>query len=457
MKRHKGKNNSVVLSLFFFEKRWRFVSILPALESEIKYLNSVDEYRIGESGLIVNDLERLHRNISSCGKTRITRRNISTGKGKIVEFHTCGKTKLCPRCADADYMKRIKALDSWFQENPELSKYGYFITFTQKKNSEESARSAARRILDSFRNFQRIGQKDRGKEYSKIASGVRSVEIEPTEDGYHAHIHAVVFSTEKLDYAVYDQKIRNAIRRELGWISKEKFVAEIEKRGGYIHGTPDSKISLEWQQCGIDCKSVEVEPLFSPIDRPVTIYRSISGGTEQQKKVSKKIRYSLKYSVKDGAFDVLKNGGLFDLIDGMSGLRKVQYLGGAGKYESSESVIDEDEFNYNYHSYEHKKKGLYTADDRIEKITREELREKRVAMKKKIGEYVARLKYMRKQMLLFFRAGSCDSVYYVNHVKGMYKRLGNRVKTMRKRLETEAEFYRRLLGVDETYWVSAIS
>lgn len=424
------------------------MNIYQLLEREYNYLKNNDPLIIGESGLIAEDLNRLSKTICSCGKRHVSRRNIETGEKKVLEHLACAKSKLCQKCADTEYMNRMQCVSKWYVENIDLVDSAYMVTFTQKKKPNESAKESARRILASWRYFQRLGQKGRSKEYVKVLGGFRSLEIEPTEDGFHAHIHAILFTSEPLDFAVYKPEVKRKIRKECGWISKEDFIKEVEKRDGYIHGSPDSSISLEWQKCGEGCKSVDVEPIFDRRTKPESVFSGI--GKDQ--KLAKKIRYSLKYAMKDNDYSKLQNGMLFSLIDAMRGVRKNQFLGGIGKYEKEVSELTDADFDYNAHLYEVKKGNHFTGDCVEEKIIREQLVQERESMLYRARVYVAKVRQKREQFFGWYEAGIFTAYQYVDTVNVLVKRMKKALKTMRKRLENSAEMIRTRMKVEPSVW-----
>lgn len=429
--------------------------VLDVLKSEIEYLKSNSPNIVGESGLIISDLERLDKSMSLCGTGTVSRRNISTGEKKILMHSICHKSKLCPKCADVEYMKRMKSIDAWYIENRELVSCCYLLTFTQEKRPNESARDSARRVLDSFRSFQRIGQKNRAGEYVKILGGFRSLEIEPTDTGFHSHIHAIVFTSSPLDYRVYKSKVKYQMEKELskyfgyGKIPSEIYKAEMKKRDGFLHADEMSTISRDWSRAGKGNLSIDVSPIFNEKEKPFKIYNRLQADS----KLSKKIRYALKYSMKDGDFSKLEKGRFFELIDAMKGVRKNQYLGGIGKFED-ESVEDETEFDYNDHLYEVVKKDTRTDNDVNEKIIREQLVERAAKDNAEKVKLLIELHAKRKEFLLLYRSGDSPAHEYIRNVGGLYERVKTGLKTMKKRLLLESEMIRERMGIKETVWVT---
>lgn len=431
------------------------VTLVDKLKTEIEYLRFMEKETapvVGESGLIVSDLERMQKALSTCGRVHTRRRNISTGEAVTVAAYTCQKNKFCAHCADGEYMRRMAALDRWYIENRDSVDSCYLVTFTQQKREGETAGAAARRILDSFRSFQRIGQAGRSKEYSKILSGFRSMEIEYSASGFHAHLHAVVFTSEPLDYRVYKSKVKYEVQKELakvyGWnrIPEEIFDSEMEKRGGYLHEDRLSSISREWVSSGEGNKSIDVKPLFSKYQKPFSLRSNLQGSKE----VAKRVRYSLKYAMKDNDFSTLPDGVLFQLIDGMAGVRKNQYLGGLGKYELEEQK--EDDFEYNDHLYEVKKIGLKTSDCVEEKIIREQLPFMLEDAQRKARESVQFMLWRRRELLQYFRAGLVSSEEYCTKVDSGYTTMKTEIKTELEHLRNSAEIIRNRMKIKSTVW-----
>jgi hypothetical protein len=454
------------------------------IDLEYRYMVENDRFKVGESGFIVTDLVRIRDSLVKCGGGKIDRVSRETGERKVLFHAKCNKSKLCQDCADNEYMKRMRAVEEWFKENKSIVSSCYFVTFTQEKRIEETARQSALRILASWRSFQRIGQKGRNKEYSKILAGFRSLEIEPTMEngvfaGFHSHIHAVVFTSSRLDYRVYDAGIRKEIMKEFGWLPRKEFIEKMKERGGVLDEESASELSKEWRRSGSGNKGVKVELIFNECHNVSTSY----SGLQSNISLAKRVRYSLKYSMKDNDFSSLPSGKMFEVLDAMNGMRKNQYLGGIGKYEQ-EPESDDSDFELGTCDYGVQFKTKFTADCIEEKIIREVFPGDRLKSEEKKRESIAAYRRKRKESLLKLKETFAQRVidgkrlaehYYLNcginvpipentsmysynehdycsDVDEAYNIMKNELKMNRKELENKAKSIMRYYGMNGTVW-----
>lgn len=445
-------------------------TLAQLIDNEYKHMTEYDRFKVGESGFVVTDLIRVRDSLLKCGSGKIDRVSRDTGERKVLFHAKCNKSKLCRDCADNEYMSRMKSIEEWYKENKSIVGCCYFVTFTQEKRVHETARQSARRMLDSWRAFQRIGQKGRNKEYSKILAGFRSLEIEPTFEGgvfagFHSHIHAIVFTSARLDYRVYDSEIRKQVMKEFGWLPKKEFIEKMKERNGVLDEESASELAKEWQRSGKGNKGAKAEMIFGEKDQVETIFSGIQGNNA----LAKRLRYSLKYSMKDNDYSTLKAGQLFEILDAMNGLRKNQFLGGVGKYTPDKDDSDEF-FELGTCDYGVKFKTKSTNDCVEEKIIREifpahlanaeaQKRESVQQYRRKRREAFDKLKetYRERQ-----KAGAnCEriSMYsysehdYCGAVDEGYNVMKNELKIIRKQLENKAKSIMRHYEMKGTVWV----
>jgi hypothetical protein len=282
-------------------------------------------------GTIVSDLADVAARINHCRRRAVIREHVSKSTGEvmrrdILEMRSCGAHKYCPICSDVQYSRRVAHIASVLIDVPQP--YCYLLTFTQK--TQTNAADASRDIMAKFRAWIRAGQKraDGSRdncESAKITGAIKSLEIKMGRDGkFHAHIHAVVFCSEELDFRVYDaDKKKECTRYSEQYPQGERYARfreHAEKIGAYLNLSKTSKLTEEWQRItgvmGLDC-------------RPVPMPENFSQGVDlaDDKSALGKIRYALKYSVKPGDIKQISDVELFDLFDSMRGVRTVEYLG----------------------------------------------------------------------------------------------------------------------------------
>lgn len=339
----------------------RNVNTVDINTKNISYINKVfsELYReetqndtplIGKYGLILDDISRLATALDNCGSSVVVAKKGK--KQKIVEAHYCGNHKLCPICSDKTSGERIKKIDSRLADEWDSIGYAYLATFTVKDN--EDLYVAAENLRDGFREWQRLGQKGRDGEYSKVLGATKSLEIKlgKNSDKFHPHYHCIIFTKEPIDYSCYNEKVLEQYRREVkaGLIedTKENFKKEMKKRGGYRYTFPDgkaaSKFSLEWYKV-TGSTNAQCKPIFTPETEQEQFLEMIKKSDKEESEIKvalsqdenykpqreygvyKAVKYSLKYSIKPQDIQNFSPLQFFQVVDCLKKYRTIEYLG----------------------------------------------------------------------------------------------------------------------------------
>jgi hypothetical protein len=157
-------------------------------------------------------------------------------------------------------------------------------------------------LLDSWKSFRKMGQVRRrktkggaresrsGGEWAKVRAGLAKVELKRgSESGLpHAHIHALFFTDDLLDFRV--------------WAAEEKAKGRAERVS--LHGGNASKISLEWQAAtdgratGVNVRKIKWSPAKRAREETLEHYRTRAENWSYADSVFEQAREVLKYATK---------------------------------------------------------------------------------------------------------------------------------------------------------------
>lgn len=201
------------------------------------------------------------KKIQGCGNVVELRAPASGGPVSVHNYQKCGQIAVCPVCAGRSSAMRQKKLNPALEKLAELvGKPGkikkrsiwpidefeavnglkcYMVTATMRPR--ETLKAGLDDLRDAWRKFQRMGQ-TRGKkksygEWSKVYGAIAKTEIKRGSGSglWHAHIHALVFCNEPLDYRTFS--------------GPQLFFSDVsgaDKETGEVKDILLSKISLEW-------------------------------------------------------------------------------------------------------------------------------------------------------------------------------------------------------------------
>jgi plasmid rolling circle replication initiator protein Rep len=191
-----------------------------------------------------------HR-MSGCGSFLAFEHYYTVGKLRLVRTERCRNHMLCPSCAIIRagqmirrYMERAETV---FGTNPHLC--AYFLTLTVRNGADLQERMQhLKRSWDAL--MQKRRDYMRGKGFgcflNDASGGIISFEITNNGDGWHPHIHALLFAE---DGALPDiaglsavEKQKSRISREWAGITGDSFI--VDCRRVYLNQRKDLKSEL---------------------------------------------------------------------------------------------------------------------------------------------------------------------------------------------------------------------
>lgn len=254
----------------------------------------------------------------------------------ILRANWCKCTSVCAICSARLQGRRRMVYGDPIKNAIRQFRYRYLVTFTVKDGSNLGDRLDA--VRSAFRSWYRMGQRRRrgrsGGEAAKVEAAIAGVELKKTAAGlWHVHIHALVFTNERLNYQIYDrEKKRAAIRAAGGRLTPEQLrecVSDWVEVGG--EKIPVSKLSREWisasrgESCNIDC-------------RPI-----VGGWVEAERQALEVLKYSSKLAAVNADGDPVSPGpDLVDLVSMTYGRRLFMSLRGfRGLMKRGETEYDQ--------------------------------------------------------------------------------------------------------------------
>ena len=232
---------------------------------------------------------------------------------KEQNFNTnyCNIPLICHTCAEKGARRKWTLLEPQIKKLIIKYPYVYFITFTTRDNPDLNQNYDT--LNESLRKFYLMGQtrttgKRSGGEAAKIKASTIAKEIKKGKNSsnYHIHAHTIAFCDKKLDYSVYDAKLKNKIvteyreahegqnpPKELLKIAWKDTGEIVDHDTGEIKDIPFSKLTREWYEVtngeGIN---LDIKPLLWPnMKRKIT-----------QEDLFDTIREAIKYTCKVSDF-----------------------------------------------------------------------------------------------------------------------------------------------------------
>jgi len=245
-----------------------------------------------------------------------------TGQEKVLHSNNCKGNVYCKNCAQRLQATRRAKLLPKIKKLARKYKNAYQMVFTIP--DAENLSDSLDFLIESLKKFRLMGQKrengfSRG-EWSKIRAGILSIEIKRGEGSglWHVHAHGFFFTSEILDYSVYDQEKKSELELIYGKGKIPKDVLESAAIGKFFIINPEtgekkicSKIQHEWYVASgntatnIHCSRLEKIPKFLSESEQkrysdMSYFESI---TEQAKEI---LKYDFKYSNDLTAADIVE-------------------------------------------------------------------------------------------------------------------------------------------------------
>jgi hypothetical protein len=187
---------------------------------------------------------------------------------KVLRANWCKVPAVCPICSTRTQQKRRGIYTEPIRAAVSRYRHAYMITFTVADGPDLAERLDHLRA--SFRAWYRMGQRRKdgtrsNGEAARIAAMLTGVELVKTSAGlWHVHMHALAFSSSRLDYRVYDARRLAAARREAsGRRLSAETMRDCVAAWGMLDGerVPVSKLTSEWIAVSGDSCNVDVRPL----------------------------------------------------------------------------------------------------------------------------------------------------------------------------------------------------
>jgi hypothetical protein len=153
---------------------------------------------------VIRHLEKVERRMSACGHYLGFRHYYTVDQVRLSAARFCKDHLLCPLCAVRRGSKMVETLVSKhalvMAENPDLKMF--MLTLTVKNGPDlverhNHLKTAFKRLLKRRRDFL---DKGRGlTEFSKIEGLVGSYEVTNKGNGWHPHLHLMIFTRNRLN------------------------------------------------------------------------------------------------------------------------------------------------------------------------------------------------------------------------------------------------------------------
>lgn len=225
-------------------------------------------WTFGPGALTRNDFDHILKKVGSCGSILELRAavNHATGEVGAPVLHAanfCGQHTICPFCAARIQDRRLAKWKKPIEWAASEYRYAYMVTATT--SPAETWRAGIDGLRDAWREFYLKGQKRgdgrSGGEWGKVKAGIAKMEIKRGEGSGlpHCHYHAIVFTSEPLDYRVWSPEEKKKPIQE----REPLFKIPWRNDRGFL---PASKLSYEWSEStgftavDFDCRPIKWNP-----------------------------------------------------------------------------------------------------------------------------------------------------------------------------------------------------
>lgn len=255
--------------------------------------NIIHEYQPGQ-WYTQHDLRETARRVQNCAGSVL----FDPETAKPIKGAWCQVPIACPVCAARTSSKRRATYWGDITQAARHYRHAYLITasITNGPNLAEKL-AELKRAWARFRKMgQKRGMKTSRGQWAAVRAGCYSIEIKrAANNDWHPHIHAVVFTSKKLDFRIYDPQKRAEIIRKFRCFgqkpNKNDLLPAVKKyanfRGAKI---PSSPIVENWITATLG-ESSDIH--IAPIRQHVSIMRQIN----------EVLKYNMKFQDNDLAQD----------------------------------------------------------------------------------------------------------------------------------------------------------
>lgn len=257
----------------------------------------------------------------------------------IIRANWCKTPAVCAICSARLQGRRRVIYENPIKKAVREFPHRYMVTFTVKDGPDLGGRLDHLRA--AFRAWYRKGQvrrdmvsgeisRSRG-ESGKVRAALAGVELKKTDAGlWHCHIHALVFTDERLDYQVYDPVRLRDLKKRLGRRPSASELRSCVNTWASCGGSvvPVSKLSAEWIACSGDSVNIDCRPLRG-------------GFIEVERQAREVLKYSSKLAGVGAEDRPAVGADLIDLVGHTYGRRLFMALRGFRGLVKRESEYDD--------------------------------------------------------------------------------------------------------------------
>jgi hypothetical protein len=308
-------------------------------------VKEIGDYHTFRRSTTTYDIRRRINSVEKCS-TYFEEVTVQSGEKQTVARHACNDSYFCPVCAENRSNKRYFTARDRIKKAVADGHRLYFVTMTVKDQADPYEQYDT--LANGIREFQRIGQKGRSGEWSKVKGAYINFEAKKGEGSgmFHIHAHAILAVRGKLDYSVFKYPLKT-LARNLG----RRLTPEEVKAVPLLNEDGKSKIEKEWIQATggkgaifnvipIKSKSILGANGEQPID--ATHLKNLPGSdsNEQRNPIRELFKYPAKMADFIGDFSFNEIGELYDCLKGRRNFRATGFFAaGSNEYLPDEPLI----------------------------------------------------------------------------------------------------------------------
>lgn len=294
------------------------------------------EKNILNSPFTKKELQTKLNNLYLCGHHLETEYQFENGDKTRADHvlktgNFCKTHLICPVCASRLQSQTMGKYKTAIFKAAEDYKNAYMLTVTIKDGE-----NLKERIEHLKKSMQRL-RKRKKSEFSKITASIIKIEVHKGDRSnlWHPHFHCLVFSNERIDYRVYDEKKKNDIKKRCSKEDRTPTKRDLLPAAlNLIGDMPMSKLSLDWLKATKnDSHNISCEPLRR--DK----YKKLS----EQENIFRQSIEVLKYTNKFNAARLTKTHSPDDYIEvlcALSGKRTRSTTGAFRGIGTKEAYVD---------------------------------------------------------------------------------------------------------------------
>lgn len=210
-----------------------------------------DGWGFGPGSLTRDDFTRILKKMTGCGsvvelRAALDRNTGEMGAPAVHAANFCGQHTICPYCAGRVQDRRGARFRDSIGAMAKKYPYAYMVTATIPPRP--TWREDLGELINGWQAFRRMGQKRGGRrggrsagEWGKVRAGLAKIELKRGAGSGlpHCHYHSLVFTTEPLDYRVWDAAEKHLPKE----MRTPRYTVPSPITGEPV---PASKISSEW-------------------------------------------------------------------------------------------------------------------------------------------------------------------------------------------------------------------